>query len=205
MNTAECELNMFDLVICDPNKPLCDELEKAFSPFGVSVYCDVFQRMHFDCIVSPGNSFGLMDGGMDGAIIDHFGLELQSKVQSAIIREYGWEQPVGTSMVLAIDNTEPRKYLAHTPTMRVPEDLNGTDNVYRAMKAMLLAVERHNLVMKDIRTVVCSGLGSLTGALPYDKVAGQMSLAYSYFKRQRPLSLNWDHAVSVTQNIKNFT
>lgn len=192
----------FKLIICDPNRALCDELEKAFSP-DVEICCDVFQRLNFDCLVSPGNSFGLMDGGMDGAIIDHFGLGLQSKVQSAIIREYGWEQPVGSSMLVPIDGTDPKKYLAHTPTMRIPSDLNGTDNVYMAMKAMLLTVERHNAVMNDIHVVVCSGLGALTGGLPYDKAASQMALAYSYFVLPRPTAMNWDHAVSVAGNIKN--
>ena len=41
-----------------------------------------------DAIVSPANSFGFMDGGVDYAIIKYFGYDLQKRVQQMILEKY---------------------------------------------------------------------------------------------------------------------
>jgi len=40
----------------------------------------------FDCMVSAANSFGLMDGGVDLAIICYFGVELMDRVNTSSFR-----------------------------------------------------------------------------------------------------------------------
>src|SRR5512141_1426259 len=50
----------------------------------------------FDCIATAGNSFGLMDAGMDLAIVRFFGSELQNVIQRRILEDFCGEQPVGT-------------------------------------------------------------------------------------------------------------
>lgn len=51
----------------------------------VSIICDdlkqFMQTYKVDCVVSPANSYGLMDGGFDLAISEYFGWELQNKVK----------------------------------------------------------------------------------------------------------------------------
>lgn len=123
------------------------------------------------------------------------------KIQRAIIKEYAGEQPIGTSMIVSVDGTYPVKYVAHTPTMRIPVSIDGTDNAYLAMKAMLMAVQRHNLVTHDIERVACCGLGTLTGGLSLKKAAQQMALAYAYFVLPRPTKLSWPYAVEISQQI----
>src|SRR5690606_36896637 len=85
----------------------------------------------FDCMGSAANSFGLMDGGVDLAITRFFGIELQERVQQHILDKFLGEQPVGTSIIVETDY-EKRPFLAHTPTMRVPLNIQHTDNVYLA-------------------------------------------------------------------------
>jgi O-acetyl-ADP-ribose deacetylase (regulator of RNase III) len=51
-------------------------------------------------MVSPANSFGLMDGGIDAAITKYFGKELMQRVQARIMQEYCGEQPVGTAIMV---------------------------------------------------------------------------------------------------------
>src|SRR5262245_1402953 len=97
----------------------------------------------FDCVVSAANSFGLMDGGVDAAIVRFFGGALMDRVQQRILEDYLGEQPVGTCLVVESGHSR-HPFVAHTPTMRVPMDISGTDNVYRAMWALLLAVRHHN-------------------------------------------------------------
>src|SRR5687768_12354429 len=133
------------LILVDPLRDLCRAWEKHFAGLpGVSIVGGLFEELpEFDCMVSAANSFGLMDGGVDAAITRFFGPELQIAVQRRILHEYRGEQPVGTSMI--VDTGHDRHpHLAHTPTMRVPMSIARTDNVYRAMWAMLIAVSRHN-------------------------------------------------------------
>jgi O-acetyl-ADP-ribose deacetylase (regulator of RNase III) len=134
-----------------------------------------------------------MDGGVDGAIIRYFGTALMFRVQHRIIEEYLGEQPVGTSMIVETGDAK-HPFLAHTPTMRIPMTIAHTDNVYRAMFAMLLAVRQHNLTEKrQIETVVCPGLGTGTGGVPFNQAAKQMALAYRNFLHP-PQYIDWRFA-----------
>ncbi len=58
------------------------------------------------------------------------------KVQERIRKDYGGEQPVGTSFVVPTENDK-HPWLLHTPTMRVLQISTGTQNLYHAMLATL--------------------------------------------------------------------
>lgn len=147
----------------------------------------------FDCMVSPANSFGLMDGGVDAAITRFFGKQLMDRVQDYIIREYRGEQPVGTSFIIETGNPK-HPFLAHTPTMRVPMLISRTDHVYNAMWALLLAVHHHNESSEPkIETIACPGLGTGTGRLPFRQAARQMALAYRNYLNP-PTYIDWRYA-----------
>jgi O-acetyl-ADP-ribose deacetylase (regulator of RNase III) len=185
----------FNLILVDPNAELCEEFELFFGKYAnVTVECGVFQSLpDFDCMVSAANSFGLMDGGVDGAITSYFGLELMDRVQAHIIRAFRGEQPVGTSFIIETGN-EDHPFLAHTPTMRIPMAISATDHVYTAMWAMLVAVWTHNKNNSQmIRTVACPGLGTATGHVSARSAAIQMSLAYSNFLSP-PDQMSWPYA-----------
>lgn len=204
----------FKLILCDLQADLCKEFETHFAHYpNVSVHNGDFMRLKFDCIVSAANSFGLMDGGVDGAITMYFGNQLQERVQKRIIDEYYGEQPVGTSFI--IQGKEMRnldggnQYVAHTPTMRVPKDITATENVYNAMKAMLAAVDRHNIDFENgelpeghnrIETVVCTGLGTFCGKMPFNRAAAEMRLAYYNFSHP-PASIDWTYANQVNNMV----
>ncbi|MEM1369487.1 MAG: macro domain-containing protein, partial [Cyanobacteria bacterium P01_H01_bin.15] len=85
-------------------------------------------------------------------------------------------------------------FVAHTPTMRVPESINGTDKVYAATWAALIAVYRHNIDLATetkINTVVFPAMGAGFGRVPYTEVARQMSVAYRHYLNP-PRRLDWD-------------
>jgi O-acetyl-ADP-ribose deacetylase (regulator of RNase III) len=105
-------------------------------------------------MVSAANSFGLMDGGVDLAITNFFGPALQARVQQVILACYDGEQPVGTSFIVETGHPA-HPFLAHTPIMRVPMPIAGTDYVYLAMKAMLQAVRDFNISGERIQIVAC--------------------------------------------------
>ncbi len=58
-----------------------------------------------------------------------------SKISSVNTRE----QPVGTAFVTETGNSK-HPWLVHAPTMRVPLIIDGTDAVYNATRAALLAI-----------------------------------------------------------------
>jgi len=128
-----------------------------------------------------------MDGGMDAAITNYFGDQLQKRVQQRIIEEYYGEQPVGTSFIIETNNDK-IPYLAHTPTMRVPADIRGTDNVYRATKATLIAAQQ-----AGIKSIILPAFGAGVGRVHPQEVARQMSLALKHVKKP-PKTIDWNFA-----------
>lgn len=175
---------MDKLILVDPRRDLCEAWREQFEDVrSVEVVCGRFEDLpEYDCMVSAANSFGLMDGGVDLAITRFFGYELMDRVQEYVVREYMGEQPVGTSMLVPTGHPA-HPWLAHTPTMRVPTDITGTDNVYNAMFAMLREVAKHRLRggTPPIRTVACPGLGTNTGRVPAREAARQMRVAWQSF------------------------
>lgn len=188
-----------NLILCDCNSNLCKEWQRYFkNETNVKVICDDFRNVsEYDCVVSPANSFGIMDGGFDDALINYFGYELMKCVQDKIRAEYAGEQPVGTCLIVETGNKQ-HPYLAHTPTMRIPRIIKEYDTIYNAMRAMLLAVQKQG----NIKTVLCTGLGTATGKVPAHVAAKQMYLAYqSVFNPQK--QINWRTAIEIETDILN--
>jgi O-acetyl-ADP-ribose deacetylase (regulator of RNase III) len=183
------------LILVDPKAALCEALRERFAGLpDVEIVQGYFEQLpEFDCMISAANSFGLMDGGVDLAITQFFGNPLMYHVQERILDEYLGEQPVGTSMIVETGHPK-HPFVAHTPTMRVPMAIAHTDNVYKAMWAMLLAVRQHNqTAARRIEIVACPGLGTHTGEVPFQQAAKQMALAYRNFLNP-PRSINWIYA-----------
>ena len=144
-----------------------------------------------DCFVTAGNAFGLMTAGVDAAVIAVHGPDLMRRIQLRIMDEFLGEQPVGTCFLEPTGNRDSR-YIAHAPTMRVPGSIAGTDKVYAATWAALVAVYRHNLEQPDaIRTLVLPAMGAGFGSVPYSEVARQMAAAYRHFL-EPPTRFDWE-------------
>lgn len=180
------------LILVNPQEDMCKEWHRHFSDPQVTIHCGHFQALgDYDVLAAPANSFGLMDGGMDEAIIKYFGDALMVRVHNHILRHYRGEQPIGTSFLVPTGHDRHR-WLAHSPTMRVPCDVQGTDNAYRATFATLLAVE--SIFGVSCETIVvlpafCAG----TGHMDYREVARQMALAWTNFCNP-PSEITWEFA-----------
>lgn len=191
------------LILVDPKPAQCDAWKNAFAQFpNVNVVLGYFEELpQYDCMVSAGNSFGLMDGGVDLAIVQKFGRSLESKVQEVIIEQYLGEQPVGTAFVVETDD-EHHPFLIHAPTMRTPLFIRYTDYPYLAMWAVLRAVHQHNLQSdKKIMTLACPGLGTGTGQVEANEAARQMVAAYQNYLYP-PEKLTWRVADARQEQIK---
>ena len=167
-----------------------EELRKAFAKEDVEVICDDFlsfmETHKVECIVSPANAYGLMDGGYDGAISEWFGDQLQKRVQQYIIDHYYGEQPVGTSFM--IEAGKDGQKLIHTPTMRVPYKILDPAVVYQAMRTTLMVAFENN-----IKSIVIPIFGGLTGEVAPEIAAKLMWLGYDRIMRPNK-AIGWNIA-----------
>lgn len=127
-----------------------------------------------DAILSPANSFGFMDGGIDLAYSHFFGWDLQERLQDTLRREHSGEIPVGNAVVVPTHHSN-IPFLVSAPTMRVPDNIAETVNVYLAFRAALLAVK----TSVGIRSLLSPALGTGIGCMPVERAARQMYAAYA--------------------------
>src|SRR5262249_23691179 len=108
--------------------------------------------------------------------------------------DYFGEQPVGTAFVLPTDDLS-LPFLCHAPTMRVPGNIEGTDKVYAATWAALLAIQAHNRASAQrIEVVALPAMGTGFGGVPSSEAARQMAAAYRHLL-EPPHRLDWDFVV----------
>ncbi len=139
---------------------------------------DIFD-LSADAIVSPANSFGFMDGGIDLVYSQHFGWGLQERLRERLRSEFDGELPVGQAAIIeTLDRAIP--FLVSAPTMRVPMDVSATVNAYLAFRAVILVVRSHNESgARPINSVLCPGLGTAVGRMAPATCARQMHHAYA--------------------------
>ncbi len=132
-----------------------------------------------DAMVSPANSFGIMDGGLDLAIRGELGLEVQRAAQRAIVERHHGELPIGSAEIVPTGD-ERWRWLVVAPTMRIPESVAHSLNAYLAFRAVLLACARHAPV---ISSLVCCGLATGIGGMDPARCAAQMRIALEHVRK----------------------
>ncbi|HVK15980.1 MAG TPA: macro domain-containing protein [Fimbriiglobus sp.] len=179
-----------------PDPEMCEAFRRRFDGLpGVRVVRGRFEDLEpHGCFVTAGNAFGLMTAGIDAAVVRRFGEDLMARVQHRIMDQYFGEQPVGTAFVLPTGDPA-LPFLCHAPTMRVPGSIEGTDRVYAATWAALLAIEAHNRAAElEIGVVGFPAMGTGFGGVPFDEAARQMAAAYRHYL-EPPHRLDWDFVV----------
>ncbi|WP_035610042.1 macro domain-containing protein [Haloferula sp. BvORR071] len=165
------------ITLCDRQDRLIDAWRHAFEGLpGVAIASSDICHLPCDAIVSPANSFGFMDGGLDHMLSDRFGWDLQTRVQKAIQARPLRELLVGEAMVIPTEDVRV-PWLICAPTMRVPMRITTSVNAYLAMKAILIAAKSHCEEIA-IEHVAVPGLGTGVGHLAPEVSAAQMAKAY---------------------------
>jgi O-acetyl-ADP-ribose deacetylase (regulator of RNase III) len=173
------------IYLIDRSTPLVQAWREAFADCAdVEAIAGSYFQRNADAIVSPANSFGIMDGGLDLELRDQLGYTVESRVQQAIVERHHGELPVGAAEVVETDHDR-WKYLVAAPTMRIPEPVAFTLNAYLAFRAILVAAKNFNGQKGErvIDSLVCSGLGTGVGQISAIKCARQMRAAYESMKR----------------------
>lgn len=171
----EVILTAVEGALADAWKLFCGDLEC------VTVHRGSIFEVACDAVVSPANSFGFMNGGIDALYVKHFGAGIQDKVQEMIAKRHHGELLVGTAdLVETGDQSMP--YLIAAPTMRVPMVLTDSVNAYLAARAVFLLVKNGcfpsgDPVRQRVQRVAFPGLGTGVGQLGVNTCAHQMRVA----------------------------
>jgi O-acetyl-ADP-ribose deacetylase (regulator of RNase III) len=154
-----------------------ESLAKAWETFcGDLDFIKIHRGSIFDvnceAVVSPANSFGFMDGGIDALYMSYFGRDIQQTVQQKITKKHHGELLVGAADIVETGD-ERIPYLIIAPTMRVPMILRDTVNIYLAARAVFLLLSETPI----ISTVAFPGLGTGVGGVTPAICAHQMRVA----------------------------
>jgi O-acetyl-ADP-ribose deacetylase (regulator of RNase III) len=173
-------LTAMDAALADAWTQFCGDLD------GVSVHRGSILDVACDAVVSPANSYGFMDGGIDALYVDKFGTAVQDRLRRAILTRHHGELLVGSAEI--VETAHPRTpYLIAAPTMRVPMALGAdTINPYLATRAVLLLV-RHGVfpegplagqrLAEHLRVIAFPGIGTGVGRVPAKIAARQVRTA----------------------------
>lgn len=174
------------IILCSIDEPLalawesyCGDLE------GVEIHRGNILKLNVDAVVSPANSFGFMDGGIDMVYSQHFGWKVQQQLQNQIQHFHNGELIVGNAEIVETQNSK-IPYLIAAPTMRVPMILADTVNPYLAARAALLLIKNGRFmtgaregekISDGVKSVAFPGLGTGVGRVQPEKCALQVRTA----------------------------
>jgi O-acetyl-ADP-ribose deacetylase (regulator of RNase III) len=168
-----------------------DDLARAWERYcrdlpDVEFYRGSILDVRCDAVVSPTNSFGLMDGGVDAVYVERFGVRIEARVRDQILEHHSGELLVGDADIVETGDSEV-PFLICAPTMRVPMRVNRSVNPYLAARAVMRLM-RHGhfrgapfpgVAVRDLVSVVAMpGLGTGTGGVGPRKCARQVRAAY---------------------------
>jgi len=172
------------ITICCLGQVNYDEFKHMFEDASdVEIYHGSIFNMDADAIVSPANSFGNMDGGIDQAIVDELGQSIEKDVQDYIKNYSDGELPVGQSIYIDLKNKR-YNYLIASPTLRVPMDVSQTQNAYHAFRSTLRLAKAHPDIHSIVLPTFCTGIGRMSARVS----ATQMKMAYVNIMRGRKLT-----------------
>ena len=144
-----------------------------------------------DYLVNAGNSFGLLDGGIDYYIGEYWKKNNINTYESykKDLRDYV-PVPVGKSMIFLAE-TKIFRNLCLTPTMIWPEDISKTFNVFYATLGAINEINLKTLYNNHFRLdVAICGLGTGCGGVDPIDCAKQMNAAFKYYNSAK--TGDWD-------------
>ena len=151
----------------------------------VSIHRGSILDVSCDAVVSPANSYGFMDGGIDAEYMDYFGSDIQLRVRRQIYDHHAGELVVGAADIVETGHVS-IPFLIAAPTMRVPMVLRDSANAYLAARAVFLLLRRGfftsgpcvgQSIGDHVHTVAMPGLGTGVGRMGFNTCARQVRAA----------------------------
>jgi len=177
------------IILSAIESPLADAWQQHCGDLAdVTIHRGSILDLKIDAVVSPANSFGFMDGGIDHLYSHHFGWHVQDRLQQLIKERHRGELLVGTAEVVETDDSN-IPFLIAAPTMRVPMRLNDSVHPYLAARAVLLLIKHGTFpagslageaITDGIKSVAFPGLGTGVGGVGFNTCAHQVRAAIEH-------------------------
>jgi O-acetyl-ADP-ribose deacetylase (regulator of RNase III) len=188
-----------NIVLTAKEKALADAWERFCGHLpSVRIHHGSILEVSSDAVVSPANSFGFMDGGIDAVYLRYFGSHLQGRVREMIAVRHHGELLVGAADLVETGH-QSIPFLIVAPTMRVPMRLMDSVNPYLAARAVLLLLKHGRFgaganqdrpIEEVVQTIALPGLGTGVGGISPSTCAHQVRTAIEdvLFKTEAPSS-----------------
>jgi O-acetyl-ADP-ribose deacetylase (regulator of RNase III) len=168
------------LHLVDTNSELVAAWRDSFASFDeVAIQHGDILSLARHALVSPANSNGFMDGGIDRQYAEFFGAAVQNRVLEVVRARPEGHLPVGASAIVGTDHPD-IPFLILAPTMFAPDPVPPS-HAYRALRAVLRLHGKHVALNGD---VYCPGLATLIGRVSPKKAASEMAEAYRDWRAQ---------------------
>ena len=174
------------IILSAVEAPLADAWQRFCGHLaGVTIHRGSILDLDVDAVVSPANSFGFMDGGIDLLYSSFFGWQVQDRLQKLIRERHHGELIVGAAEIVETDNAR-IPYVIAAPTMRVPMILRDSVNPYLAARAALLLIKFGTFaagtlagepISYGVGSVAFPGLGTGVGQVGPNTCARQVAAA----------------------------
>lgn len=199
------------IVLTATETPLADAWQRFCGDLpNVTLYRGSILNVACDAVVSPANSYGFMDGGIDMVYSRFFGWHVQTWLQEMIVQRHHGELLVGCAEIVETNHGQ-IPYLIAAPTMRVPMILRDTINPYLAARAVLLLIEHGHFptgrhagqpIKSVVQTVAFPGLGTGVGRVGPNTCAHQVRTAIEdVVLKKRGLPTSWKEAQTRHQEL----
>lgn len=161
-----------NIYLRDVNKRVFFALAETFKETGVDVSLGSIFDIPAEAIVSPANSFGYMDGGIDNLYRYHFGFWIEQELMQRIALLPEKHLPVGEAIAIRTKN-ERHPIMISAPTMYLPQRVETTKNAQLAFGAALRLAKQNGY-----KSIISPGLCTLTGGMEPEVAAEQMYQAW---------------------------
>ncbi|MCC7531257.1 MAG: macro domain-containing protein [Candidatus Melainabacteria bacterium] len=169
-------------------RDLNPEVVKAFNQFfsrGGRVEISEGDVMDLDAtaIITPANSFGIMEGGLGDCLNKISQGKLENRIRKMIQDKHAGEMPVGQAEIIKSGMDKPQ-FVVVAPTVRVPiRQTNTNTNTYLATRAALRTLAAYMREANEnggakIESVALVGMGTGGAKCPPAVAAFQMYEAY---------------------------
>lgn len=203
---------MLRIVLTAIQEPLIRAWQKHCGDLDfVELYHGSIFAVECDAVVSPANSFGFMDGGIDRLYTKQYGPAVQHQLQELIRDCHHGELLVGRAEIVSIPENNQANFLITAPTMRIPQILTDTINPYLAARAVFInildghfraGVHKGTAIKDQVQSVAFPGLGTGVGRVSFETCAAQMRAAIdAIVLGQNPFPANWFEASQKHQRL----
>lgn len=196
------KIKTFNIELCIPNKSTYDIVKSIVNSHNnIKVPNVSITQAQYSAIVSAGNSFGQMNGGVDGYIntlLSNSYSRMGDIVQSNIFTNYAGELPVGSSIIVNVENNK-FKYLIYSPTMRIAEPVGDSINAYIAFRSTILTAIKNGIVCFS-SPIFCTGAGEMS----VERSCRQMIEAYNSIYNETLIKKQWPEYIKHHKYLKNL-